>query len=245
MAISEATPLLLMKTGSTIAGLKRHGEDFENWFQQGLGLADSHYRVVNVEQEESLPDVAQTGAVVITGSPAYVTDLAGWNFVAADFLHAAFERNIPILGVCYGHQLLAWAFSGEVGFNPGGRAIGTVRVNRTDHSTSDPLLQGLPASFSVNLSHLQSVQRLPEPAVPLLCTDYDANHGFRLGQNCWGLQFHPEFDGRITRAYIEERRELIEGEGLPAAELAAAVQDTPQSASLLRRFVALANQAWS
>jgi GMP synthase (glutamine-hydrolysing) len=143
------------------------------------------------------------------------------------------------LGVCYGHQLLAWAFGGEVGFHPGGREIGTVDVELTQAAASDVLFAEMPTQFSVQASHLQSVLSLPNEAVLLARNSFDAHHVFRLGSSTWGVQFHPEFSAHVMSTYIRERSADIVREGLNVEELLARVDATPVSASLLRRFATL------
>ena len=73
----------------------------------------------------------------------------------------------------------------------------------------------------------------------LFRSEFEPNHAFRLGDTTWGVQFHPEFDARVMKAYISERKDDIEAEGLDAEQLLTAVSDTPISASLLHRFIAL------
>ena len=145
-----------------------------------------------------------------------------------------------MLGVCYGHQLLAWAFGGEVGFHPDGREIGSVPVNLTDAARADRLFAELPAQFVAQVSHQQSVLSLPEEAILLGWNDFEPNHAFRLGQTSWGVQFHPEFTAEITRAYINARQADLQAEGLPVAALLESTEPSPESAALLRRFCTLA-----
>lgn len=232
--------ILIMKTGTTIKTLLQEGSDFEHWFQRGMGLENEEVSVCSLHEGESLPPVENFSGIVITGSPAYVTDLAPWNFVGADYLRKAHDRRIPILGICYGHQLLAWAFGGKVGFHPRGREIGTVEVKLTSEAPRDPLFRGLPMQFQAQASHLQSVLELPPEAVLLASNDFDVNHGFRLGESTWCLQFHPEFDAAIIGAYIRERSEEIRSEGLDPDALIDGIVETPISRSLLERFVHLA-----
>ncbi len=235
-------PILIIKTGNTITELRTSGADFEDWFCQGLAVTRQESIVCSIHQSEPLPPLASISGIVISGSAAYVTDLADWNYIAAQYIRRAHNMGLPILGVCYGHQLIAWAFGGRVDFNPAGRQIGTVTVELEQAAESDTLFVGASRRFKANASHLQSVIQLPPEAVRLARNELDSNHGFRLGPTTWGLQFHPEFSGDITRAYIDARRAVINGEGLSAEGLYAGVEDTPEAASLLSKFKAVVVQ---
>jgi len=231
--------ILIIKTGNTIPSFLAKQEDFEDWFIRGSGLDSSRFICCAVDKGEALPAIDNVIAAIVTGSPAYVTDLAPWNEVAADYLRILHEAQKPILGVCYGHQLLAWAFGGEVGFHPEGREIGTVDVELTEEAASDVLFANMSTQFSAQASHLQSVLSLPNEAVLLAKNSFEANHAFRLGSSTWGVQFHPEFSASVMSTYIRERSDDIAKEGLDVEELLARVSATPVSASLLARFVGL------
>ena len=231
--------ILIIKTGNTIASLLDENEDFEDWFIQGSGLESNRFICCAIDKGEALPATDDVVAAIVTGSPAYVTDLAPWNEIAADYLRILHEQQKPILGVCYGHQLLAWAFGGEVGFHPSGREIGTVDVELTQEAASDSLFGKLPQQFSAQASHLQSVLSLPAEAVLLARNSFDAHHAFRLGSSTWGIQFHPEFSARVMSAYIRERSDDIAREGLNVEELLERVDATPESAGLLQQFTGL------
>lgn len=231
--------LLIIKTGNTIPQLLKTGVDFEDWFRGGLELNGESAIVRSLHLNESLPPLDTVSGIVITGSPAYVTDLADWNYIGADYIRAAHASGLPLLGVCYGHQLIAWAFGGSVDFNPKGREIGTVTIELSSEAEADALFKGMPRQFKANASHLQSVIDLPVGAVRLAHNALDANHGFSLGRTTWGVQFHPEFSAEATRAYIQARSGAINSEGLNADQLEAAVEETPLAASLLKRFKAL------
>lgn len=231
--------ILIMKTGTTIPSLLATGEDFEDWFISGSGQNFDLFHCCAIDQDETLPNLDGIAGIIITGSPAYLTDLAPWNFVAADYLRAAHNRHLPLLGVCYGHQLLAWAFAGKVGFHGQGREIGTVEISLTREGELDPLLSSMTRSFKAQVSHQQSVLNLPLEAVHLAGNDFEPNHAFRIGQSTWGVQFHPEFSADIVSAYIRERRDVIEAEGLNAELLLSQLEDTPESAALLKKFTAI------
>ena len=233
--------ILIIETGNTILSLLEENEDFEDWFIRGTGLDSNRFICCAVDKGEYLPAIDDVVAAIVTGSPAYVTDLAPWNEIAADYLRLLHERQKPILGVCYGHQLLAWAFGGVVGFHPNGREIGTIDVELTQEAASDVLFAKMPTQFSAQASHQQSVLSLPDEAVLLAKNSFDAHHAFRLGSSTWGVQFHPEFSAHVMSIYIRERRDDIVREGLNVEELLARVDATPVSVSLLQKFSGLLN----
>jgi len=81
-----------------------------------------------------------------------------------------------------------------VDFNPAGLEFGTVAITTTSEAASDPLFCHLVPRFSAHTCHAQTVMRLPAGAIRLASSDQDAHQAFRMGNRCWGVQFHPEFD---------------------------------------------------
>lgn len=233
-------PLLIIKTGQTLACLKAQGEDFEDWIIAGLGLPASVVVVADVVAGAVLPDPLQLAGIVVTGSPAMVTEHAPWSERSARYLREAVHAELPVLGICYGHQLLAHAMGGEVAYHPRGREIGTVAVSVTAAVLEDPLFAKLPPHFPAHASHSQSVLRLPEQAVLLASSAHDEHHGFRIGAKAWGVQFHPEFDARIMQGYVQARQEDLRAEGFDIEDVLRQIKPTPEATRLLRDFARLA-----
>ena len=233
--------VLIIKTGSTLPDLKRSQGDFEDWTLSGMGLAQGAAQVADVTAGDPLPHYGSVRAVVITGSHSMVTDRLEWSERAADWLRGAASRRIPTLGICYGHQLLAHALGGEVGENPRGLEYGTFEVSLLDAARGDPLLGGLGSPLQVQLCHVQSVLRLPAGAVPLVSDAQGAHHAFRMGDTTWGVQFHPEFNAGVVRAYIEHMGSRLAAQKQNAEALRAACADTPVGGEILRRFARLAS----
>lgn len=233
-------PILIIKTGNTIESLLANGEDFENWFVANSGFDEEQFEVKSLHHGEELSSLDDISGIIITGSPAYVTEEEVWNFIGADYIKAAHSRKIPLLGVCYGHQLIAWAFDGEVDFHPQGREIGTVAVSLTEEAATDPLFSQLPRTFTAQVSHQQSVTALPSQGIRLGGNSFEANQAYRLGEQTWGIQFHPEFSAAVTRAYIEARWEAIKSEGLDPELLHREVKETPHAVAVLQAFCRLA-----
>ncbi len=230
-------PLLIVKTGQTLAPLRAKGEDFEDWIVREGRMASEHVVVADVVNGASLPGLAEVAGIVVTGSPAMVTDRAPWSEASAAYLREACRQDIPILGICYGHQLLAHALGGHVDDNPQGREIGTAQIRLTPQAAADPLFAGLPEHFDAHTTHSQTVLSLPPGSVRLASSARDGNQGYRAGGRAWGVQFHPEFDALIMRTYIATRSPALEQEGFDVAALTQAVADTPVASSLLQRFV--------
>lgn len=232
-------PILILKTGNTVPGIPPARGDFEHWIRAGMGLPDDDCLVVNVVNGEVLPEPETVAGIVVTGSPAMVTDLLDWSEASATFLRRAAAASIPVLGICYGHQLLAHALGGSVDFHPGGREIGTTAVTLTAAAAGDVLFAGLPPTFAVNVSHKQTVTVLPPDAVVLASNPFEPFHAVRFRERIWGLQFHPEFAADVMHAYLDERAEVLVEEGLDPTALRNGVQQTPIAGSLLRAFAAL------
>lgn len=232
-------PIVVLKTGSTLPRLAAERGDYEDWIADGLGARE--VRVVDLCRGAALPEPAEPGAVIITGSSAMVTERLEWSERAARWLPEVLARSTPVLGICYGHQLLAHALGGEVGDNPRGREIGTIDVSLSDEGRRDPLLAHRAPALVVSASHRQSVLRLPEGARLLAGSALDPIQAFAVGERAWGVQFHPEWDHEVVRAYLEERAEVLRAEGLDPGALLARVRPSEDGPSILRRFAELAS----
>lgn len=232
-------PLLIIKTGSTIDCLRPLYGDFDDWFLAALEVKKSDVHIRDVEVGEHLPAVDEVGSVIVTGSPAMVSTRPTWSEKTAAWLADAAPSGLPILGVCYGHQLIAHAFGGQVGPNPNGREIGTIDVSLTAEAADDILLGGMSPVIQVQETHVESVLELPPGAIRLAESELDPNQAFRLGSNVWGFQFHPEFGPEILRAYVAHRRLVLQGEAFDVDSLIAGIGETPVGARILRRFTHL------
>ncbi len=220
-------PLLIMKTGKTLPSLRAGGEDFEHWIIRGMGLPASVTMTIAVHEDEVLPPLDDFAGIVVTGSPAMLTDGAPWNVVAGEYLLAAVRSTLPVL---------AHACGGRVDYNPAGREIGTVPLRLHGAAHADPLLAGVPGDFVAHATHSQSVLTLPPDATLLASSLHDHHQCFRVGESAWGVQFHPEFTAPVMRTYVLEREEVLREEGMAPEKLLAEVVETPAATLILRNF---------
>jgi GMP synthase (glutamine-hydrolysing) len=231
---------LVLKMGSTLPGLRERRGDYEDWIAAGLGVARARLHVVAAAEGEAPPAPSAVAAVVVTGSSAMVSQREPWSERAAAWLRDAAAAGTPLLGICYGHQLLAHALGGRVGRNPRGREIGSVTLELRPDARGDPLLGVLPERAVVQATHVESVLELPAGARLLAGSGGDPHQAFAWGGRAWGLQFHPEFDADVIRAYLAARREILRAEGIDPEPLEHAVAESPHGSLLLRRFAELA-----
>lgn len=228
--------LYILKVGSTFPATAAQFGDFDAWTAAGLGAMTVPISVWDVERGEDLPQPDQCAGVVITGSHAMVTDNLPWSVAIENWIPSLLDADIPLLGICYGHQLLARAAGGEVGYHPHGKEIGTVEVELLPAAALDLLFQNLPGPFLAHATHAQTVLRLPPGATRLAGNSFEPNHAFALGGCAWGVQFHPEYSAAIMRGYIQAQARSLETAGKAVVALLAGVTETPAAAAVLRNF---------
>ncbi|MBS0213763.1 MAG: glutamine amidotransferase [Proteobacteria bacterium] len=234
--MNHRAPFLVIETGDPAPELRRLGP-FSHWIRIAAGLERDEAVVCRVLDGETLPNREGYAGVLITGSGAMVTDKLDWSERSAAWLRDAAHAGLPLFGICYGHQLIAHALGGQVDWNPAGREIGTVCIERLAGAAGDPLFDGLPDNFGAHATHMQSVTRLPDGAVRLAKSAGDGCHAYRWGEHAWGVQFHPEFSTAMMRGYIAVRREKLRHEGIDRHAVEATVTAAPLARRVLRRFV--------
>ncbi len=174
-----------------------------------------------------------TCGVIVTGSPALLDQDEEWMKWTMEALTRMHARRVPILGICFGHQLLGQALGGRVERNPKGREIGTYALQRLG---PDPLLDGLSSEPIVVMTHLDSVVAAPSSAQVIASTPLEPNAALRFSDTTWGVQFHPEMDAETVGYYMTERKEAIQNEGIDIDGLFASRRDSPFGRELLVRF---------
>jgi GMP synthase (glutamine-hydrolysing) len=229
-------PFLILETGQPVPSMRRHGS-FPHWIRVAAGLRRDDAVVANVERGDPLPPRQGFAGVIVTGSGAMVTDRHAWSERSAQWLRDAAHAGLPLFGICYGHQLIAHALGGEVGYNPSGREMGTIDLELHPHAEADPLFAGLPPRFPAQATHLQSVLRAPEGATVLAKSEQDAVHAYRWREHVWGVQFHPEFSGTHMRGYVRARLDALAKEGRCAKQVSRGISAAPHARKVLRRFV--------
>ena len=232
--------ILIVKLGSTFPSLVRKTGDFEDWITDRLGVDPTLVAIVDPILGEALPDPSRYSGIVLTGSHDMVTTRLPWSERTAAWIPAVLRNGVPMLGICYGHQLIAQTMGGVAGNNPQGSEYGTVRVSLSAYGQRDVLFHGLPAEIRAHVSHVQSVLKLPRRARLIASSTGEKHQAYFLPPSAWGIQFHPEFNEPVIATYVEEFADVLRSEGKDPDRIHREITGTPMSEEILRRFARIA-----
>jgi GMP synthase (glutamine-hydrolysing) len=225
--VPRVRPVLLLQLGEPPASVSAAFGLFPSWYERVWGAS---LTVHDGRAGAPPPDPRAFAGLVITGSSGSLVTPTPWMEEAADLARRAHDAGVPVLGVCFGHQLLAHAFGGRVRRNPAGWEIGTLPVRLTQAGARDPLFHGLPSPLTVNLTHEDDID--PDTFTGTLLAENETTPvmAMAIGDSTRGVQFHPEIDGRILASYVDARRAI-----LPDPDAIRAI-DAPEGAQVLKNF---------
>ena len=227
--------LVIVQTGTAAKKVVREHGDYPDWFNRAL---DAELPVVRAHVGGPLELPVGTRGVLVTGSPLSLTSPDPWMDEVAEELLRIGERGTPVLGVCFGHQMLGRSAGSNVVRNPKGREMGTVRVQLTPSGRRDPLFRGWAPEdgvIEVQATHVDSIEAVPRGAELLASNEKCATQALRFSDAVSSVQFHPELDAETLRALIDSRAGALRAEGIDPERLRAEVRETA-SAQLLRAF---------
>jgi len=201
---------------------------------------------------DALPDGLEEhgGLVVLGGSMSACSDHDHpWLARVKRLVRDGADRDVPVLGVCLGHQLAAVALGGEAGVNPRGQQIGVLDIGWTPAAQRDPLVAPVSSAARAAL-HWNSDVALVAPAGTEVLAETTAGElqAARFTSTVWGVQWHPEVDEDIVAAWAEEDRDAVAERGLDVdryvGELVAARDELRRSwQPLADRFAEMTREA--
>ncbi len=194
---------------------ERHGS-YPQMFERMIRAADPAvtFDTVSIPAGASLPDVGGLDAILITGSVAGVYDALDWIAPLEVFVRAAHDKQVPMVGVCFGHQLIAQALGGAVRKSEKGFGLGR---HVYDVAPDNGLIDG--PQIALACSHQDQVIRPPEGARTILSSDFTPHAGLLYGGTTLSVQAHPEFTVGFALACCEMVRSTG---GAPESVIAAA-----------------------
>lgn len=208
---------------------------------------EAELTIVRVSEGDALPSLSTNGhadvsrlpfdAIVISGSQSSVYDDRPWIARLATWTRRGLNAGLPVLGVCWGHQLLAQMMGGTV------EARGRYELGYVDivQDASDALFSGLLNPFVAFATHSDEVTTLPEGGVALARNEAGVQ-AFRK-EHAYGVQFHPEYDMRTARDMIQRKdlpmRKVQAALDTVTEEHVRAAQSTKQILSNFLRIAAM------
>ncbi len=198
--------LTILQTGDVPAPLRPQFGPYPPMFERMFAAAGHGftYDTIAVHDGAEFPSLSNVEAVLITGSAAGVYDSYFWLDPLRAFIRAAYAANIPMLGICFGHQIMADALGGDVRKSEKGWGLG--RHQYDVKSRPGFLATDLPA-LSVACSHQDQVIVPPPDAEVFLGSEFTPNAGLIYANGrALSLQPHPEFEDDYSLALVELRR---------------------------------------
>ncbi len=171
-----------------------------------LGRYEVPYEVVCIDEGLAVPmGLEGVGGLVLMGSAGSVNDPHSWIAQELELIRRALQRDVPVMGVCFGGQLISRALGGEVARGPRGMEIGWHPVERVQGCDCQGWLDGLPDEITSFHWHAE-VFTVPPGAVPLLHSPALYNQAFSLGRHL-AMQFHLEMTAEMIRGWIRSYSE--------------------------------------
>lgn len=229
--------IYILKTGETFASTQKKYGDFDTWVAKFSGKSTTKIKTIHILKNQKLPNLQSAAGFIITGSHEMVSEELDWSLELEKYIKKIASKNIPLLGICYGHQLIAKALGGISDYNKKGKEIGRVKIKRSKNGFNDPLLKNFPEHFFAFETHYQSVVKLSQNAIILASNAKDKHQAVRFQKTIWGVQFHPEFDVEIMKEYIINQAESIKKLGLNFDKLLQDVKESDISNRVLKNFI--------
>jgi len=229
--------IYILKTGETFSSIKNKNGDFDDWIIDFLGRTNKTIKVVSLKDNQKIPALTSAAGFIITGSHSMVTNRSQEVILLEKYIRKIRNKDIPLLGICYGHQLIANALGGKSDYNKKGKEIGKSKIKLKNCLHKDNLLKGISKQFYGFETHDQSVLKLPRNAVSLASNFHDKHQVVRFSRFVWGVQFHPEFTKKIMKEYILNKIDNLKKLGFNSEILLKNIDNCNTSNKILNNFL--------
>ena len=152
---------------------------------------------------------------IISGSKSSANDSADWIEKLSFLIQELREKNIPTVGLCFGHQLMSKVCGGVVDISKTGWGVGCKKFRLTD---SRSWMAGTLETLIVPAFHQEQIVSLPENSMVLGHTNYCENFFIQFDARMLGIQGHPEFETEYVSALLDERLAVLSPETILEAE---------------------------
>jgi GMP synthase (glutamine-hydrolysing) len=195
----------ILQTGHSPDNMKDSLGDYGEMFTKLLGGHDFDFRIWSVVDGDFPDSAVDAEGWLITGSKFGAYEDHDWIPPLEDLIRAIRETGRPLVGICFGHQIIAQALGGRVEKFAGGWSVG-----RTDYTVNGQ-------SMALNAWHQDQVTALPEGAQVVGSSDFCANAALLYDDQIWTIQPHPEFGSDFIDGLIRTRGKGVVPDALLAS----------------------------
>ena len=179
-----------------LSGIRRAGERIKDWISPGF--FDTKFEIFDIAAGmDQVPSMKNFDALIVSGSERSVYDDISWHDDVSRALHESREMGKPIFGICFGHQIMASTFGGEVRRSSSDAFIGVKKFVQTDGN-----------AFNRYVWHHDQVTCPPNCATVVASSDYCPFASLEYNFPAFSVQYHPEFE----KKYFEKL--LLAGDGI-------------------------------
>ena len=201
-------------------------------------ISGNHDYIIDKAYNNEFTDISESDVFIITGSKYSVYDNNAWILKLEQFINKIISSNKPILGICFGHQIIAKCLGGFVEKNSLGWELGSYNLKLTSAGSESKLFNQFNNNDIVYESHQDVVSKLPPGSIELAYTS-KGNQSFKYGDCIYGVQFHPEFSYEVTRKLMDLR--LERGIQIDSNDLV----PSKNSKNILNNFIKIAEEFYN
>tara|TARA_B100000614_G_scaffold262807_1_gene298708 strand:- start:4721 stop:5413 length:693 start_codon:yes stop_codon:yes gene_type:complete len=197
--------LLIISAGPGLKQIRETHGHAVDWITSLVRSPNVNINVNNIYDGEDF-NSSDYDAWIITGSAFSVLDNSKWINLLKNKIIEGYKKNIPIMGICFGHQIICEALGGKVNRNHLGWELGSYKIKFNSSVNSFDIFKNIDFNDFFYFSHEDIVTQLPEKAVKIASNKMGLQ-AFVIDNRIFGVQFHPEFNKEIMEMYIKIRYE--------------------------------------
>lgn len=180
---------------------------FEHLLNEANGEPESiEFRTYDILKGEFPERLDECDGYILTGSQASVFDNLPWIDQMADFVLLLHERQHKMVGICFGHQMIAHVLDGNTVRSECGWGVGVHEYNIVQHI---PCMEPKAHRLRMHCSHQDQVTLAPPEARIFATSNFCPVAGMSIGEHFFSIQSHPEFTAAYARSLLETRKESL------------------------------------